>query len=45
MIGQWYNLDITWDAASEPQNRYDYFMLTHEEFYTTHKKDDNIPEN
>ena len=36
--GVWYNVDVCWDdpVSSKPILRYNYFLISDEEFYTTH---------
>lgn len=41
----WYYLDITWDeeAYNEHKDKYKFFLLTKDEFYKSHKPQQNLP--
>lgn len=47
LYDKWYNIDITWDDRKKYEGviAYNFFLKDNEEFYTTHRMLNNIPQN
>lgn len=37
--GEWYQVDVTWNDTGNDMDKYDYFNLTDEQMYSSHKAD------
>lgn len=42
LLGEWYQLDVTWDDVKDTSNHYRYFNLTSAEMYKTHTAQQNL---